>query len=141
MQTVLIVKGCQFITPDSPTNPPAVSMSNSVAVSAICSNSNNCAQGVAERYLVWLWSVLPLKIHYASSCFVVCFFSFVGRTPELADCATIQPLCSSCALKCPYIKKKKKRKKKNNFHEQPCYCNKTSRFGHVPILVGIVLTV
>ena len=73
MQTVLIVKGCQFITPDSPTNPPAVSMSNSVAVSAICSNSNNCAQGVAERYLVWLWSVLPLKIHYASSCFVVCF--------------------------------------------------------------------
>ena len=74
-------------------------------------------------------------------CFVVCFFSFVGRTPELADCATIQPLCSSCALKCPYIKKKRKRKKKNNFHEQPCYCNKTSRFGHVPILVGIVLTV
>ena len=53
-----------------------------------------------------------VQIHYASSCFVVrfCFvvffFSFVGRTPKLADCAIVQPLCSSCALKFPYIKKK-----------------------------------
>ena len=56
-----------------------------------------------------------VQIHYASSCFVVrfcfdvhvCFFSFVGRTPKLADCAIVQPLCSSCAFKFPYIKKNK----------------------------------
>ena len=53
-----------------------------------------------------------VQTHYVSSCFVVrfcfvvCFFSFVGRTPKLADCAIVQPLCSSCALKFPYIKKK-----------------------------------
>ena len=72
---------------------------------------------VLFAYLLAVFFIV--QIHYASSCFVVrfcfvvCFrfvvyfFSFVGRTPELADCATVQPLWSSCALKFPYIKKKK----------------------------------
>jgi len=43
--------------------------------------------------------------------FLLCcmFFFLCGEDPKLAECATVQPLCYSCALK-PYIKKKKKKK-------------------------------
>ena len=58
---------------------------------------------VLFAYLLAVFFIV--QIHYASSCFVVCFFSIVGRTPELADCATVQPLCSSCAFKISVHKK------------------------------------
>ena len=59
---------------------------------------------VSFAYLLAVFFIV--QIHYASSGFVVCLFSFVGRTPELANCATVQPLYSSCALKFPYIKER-----------------------------------
>ena len=105
----LLYKSCTLVVPFMPTYlfPVCFCLSYHLILYIVFVQILTLICSILFAYLLAVFFIV--QIHYASSClvvcfcFVVCFFSFVGRTPELADCATVQPLCSSCELKFPYI--------------------------------------